>query len=424
MTGAVSMNGSAAGGNGFNGNGGAAVGGEMDVVAYIGDIALGSLNMVLNATGGNARGGGNGGAATGGLADIAFGFQNAALGGTIDFGSASIAADAIGGTGGNGLSGAAGGAGGAAIGGEIVFWGSAAGGILESGFTQLRATATGGTGGNGGGSETSVGGAGGDGGAAQGGYIFAGTVSNSGVATSGGEFVTAGLNINSSAFGGNGGAGAFGTSGTGFGGYGGAAIGGSSLLLIRAVDASIGALTLTANSEGGDGGGGSFQGNGGNASTGFVVVESKDRFDVPTQRGNLIATTISATAIATGGAGTIAGTETIRGGNSFRIANGDASIGSVNFTIGGDIYAPTANSFDHVSVRDGTATITGAFSWNTGGDVTLDASNGTMTANSVVMAADNFVPNPSALPPPTSLGTYSAGSFDISTGGRLHCRRR
>ena len=407
----------AIGGNGSNGNGGNAVAGETDVVVFVGSMNLNSLSIDANAYGGDGGGGGNGGNAFGGPADVAFGLNAAPILGTITLGSATITADGEGGNGGagtNGATGGNGGAGGNGSGGRIIFAGSAAGGTLSSGFATVTAVGTGGAGGAGGTGSAGVGGNGGVGGIGTGGNIQTGTVSNENSPNSGGGAAYTTMSLDSSGTGGDGGVGGTGSSGNGAGGNGGAAQGGNATFLARGVLVTADAVTLAADATGGDGASGSAQGNGGNARTGTIQVEAKDRFGHIDQRGFLDANSISGSAVATGGIGATNGISSVTGNSYFRLLNGDADIGSFSFNTAGDVYD---NSFVNstVSVRDGTATL-GDFSFTTTGELALDASNGSMTASTITLSAGTFIPDAfsgAQIGP----GTYSASAIDISTGG-------
>ena len=409
----------AVGGNGSNGNGGAAQGGEVDVIGYAGTIDLGTLAIDANAFGGNGGAGGNGGSATGGRVFVDFGGGAAATGATITLGSATITTDGEGGDGGAGTDGATGGNGGAGgngTGGRIGFTGSAGSGTLISGTAILTSLGRGGAGGAGGSGSVGFGGNGGAGGSGASNGIQTGTVSVDLAPNPGGGATYSFLSADSSAFGGTGGDGGSGAGGTGTGGNGGNAAGGGASFLARGVLVSADTVQLTANATGGDGGAGSPGGNGGNARTGAVAVESKDRFNHPDQRGTLVVNSIVGTAIAQGGAGAVDGVGSVIGGSYFRVLNGDATIGSVSINISGDVYDNTfANST--VSMRDGTATI-GDFSFTTTGELALDASNGSMTANSINLAAGNFIVD-SFSGTQVGPGTYTAGSFSIFTGGNF-----
>ena len=382
----------AVGGNGSNGNGGNAQGGETDVVAFFGSIDIGSLAIDVNGYGGDGGNGGNGGNAFGGVVDVAFGLGAAAVGGTITLGSATITADGEGGDGGAGADGSTGGNGGSGgngTGGNIGFVGSAAGGTLDSGFAFLTTLGIGGNGGAGGSGVIGAGGNGGSGGIGQGNFIQTGTISaDQAPGSGGGAFYTA-LSIDTSGTGGAGGDGGTGGGGNGTGGTGGDALGGQSNFLARGVLVTADTVILAANATGGDGGTGSTQGDGGDATTGFVAVESKDRFGHPGERGTLQAGSIAGTATAIGGTGATDGASIVADGSYFRVLNGDATIGSVSIALAGQQFDTTAGP-SLVSMRDGTATIDD-FSFTTIGELALDASNGSMTASTITLSAGTFV---------------------------------
>ena len=406
-------------GEGANGNGGIATAGEVDVVAYFGDIALNNLGIDASAYGGAGGNGGNGGNAFGGVVDVAFGFGAAAVGGTITLGSAFVLADGYGGAGGAGEGanfGGNGGTGGNGTGGNVLFVGNAAGGMLDSGAAFITARGEGGAGGAGGNGDSGTGGAGGAGGIGQGGFVQTGTVSADLAPGSGGGASYTDLTVDTSAVGGAGGDGGTGGGGDGAGGNGGAATGGRSTFLARGVLVTANSVQLLSDAIGGDGGAGSTQGIGGNATTGFIAVESKDRFGHPDQRGTLEAGSIIGLASATGGNGSTNGASIVADGSYFRILNGDATIGTLSIDLVGDTFN-TTNGPSLVSVRDGTATI-GDFSFTTPGELALDASNGTMSADTITLAAGTFVPD-NFNPPPTAPGTYFADNFDITTGQDL-----
>lgn len=408
----------AVGGNASNGNGGRAVGGEAEVIGFFGSIDLNSLAIDSNAYGGDGGNGGNGGNANGGPVDVAFGLGAAAIGGTITLGSATITADGEGGDGGTGTSGNTGGnggLGGAGSGGRISFVGAAANGTLSSGTAILTSLGRGGAGGAGGNGDTGPGGNGGAGGVGTGGGIQTGTISAEAAPTSGGGASYTTLSLTSSAFGGGGGDGGTGGGGTGIGGNGGAAVGGSGSFLARGTLVTATSVTLNANANGGDGGSGSVDGNGGNARTGSIAVESKDRFGHPDQRGTLNVGSIVGSAVAQGGFGATNGTSSAIGGSYFRVLNGDATIGSLDFNIDAATYDNTFIS-SYVSARDGTATITGDFSFTTPGTLILDASNGSMTAGTISLAAGTFIVD-NVNGAQAGPGTYNASSIAISTAG-------
>ena len=252
-----------------------------------------------------------------------------------------------------------------------------------------------------------------------GGAIQTGTISAEAAPTSGGGAAYTTLSLNSSAFGGDGGGGGSGAGGTGTGGNGGAALGGSGSFLSRGALVTATSVTIDANANGGDGGSGSVQGNGGNARTGSIAVESKERFGHPDQRGAMNVGSIVGSAVAVGGFGTTNGTSSAIGSSYFRVLNGDATIGSLDFTIDAQTYDNTfASSF--VSVRDGIATITGDFSFTTPGTLVLDASLGSMNAGTINLAAGSFtgpLTIDNVIQAQVGPGTYNASAINISTGG-------
>lgn len=407
----------AVGGNGSNGNGGTALAGQIEFINTFGTIDAGSLSIDANAYGGDGGNGGNGGNATAGRVDVGIGLGAAANGGTMTFGSATITSEGEGGDGGSGADGTVGGNGGNGgdgTGNRIGFTGNAANGILDTGIAILSTAGRGGAGGNGGTGSLGFGGNGGAGGLGTGGGIQTGTISAEFAPSTGGGATYTTLILDSSAFGGTGGDGGIGAGGDGTGGNGGNAEGGSASFLARGTLVTADTVTLTANANGGDGGAGSPQGNGGNARTGSIAVESKDRFNHPDQRGTLIANSIFGSAIAVGGDGAVDGVSSVIGNSYFRVLNGDATIGSVDMATSGSVFD---NSFVNstVSVRDGTATI-GDFSFTTTGELALDASNGSMTASTINLAAGTFIVDTFS-GAQVGPGTYSADSFTIATGG-------
>ncbi len=410
----------AEGGNGANGNGGNADAGEVDVVAYFGDITLNSLAIGVSAYGGSGGNGGSGGDAFAGVVDVAFGFADAAVGGTITLGSAFILADGFGGAGGAGTNantGGAGGGGGDGTGGNVLFVGSAAGGTLDSGAAIITARGEGGIGGAGGNGIDGTGGDGGAGGLGQGGFIQTGTISADQAPGSGGGASYTTLSIDTSGFGGLGGDGGSGGSGNGAGGDGGDALGGISLFLARGVLVTADSVQLFASAVGGDGGVGFVDGNGGDATTGIIAVESKDRFGHPDERGTLEVGTIAGFATAAGGTGAVNGLSSVLGGSYFHVLNGDADIDSFSFTITADGQVPDLAA-DSITVVDGDAQINGAFSFITSGVASVYADNGTLTAGTFGVSASNFIHDPDR-PAPASVGTISADTFDLVTGQDL-----
>ena len=424
---------SAIGGSAFDGNGGNAQGGEIDIVAQHGDILLyGDVIGNADAFGGDGGIGGDGGDAFGGAIDVNWALnQETGLSGTIalavpdpenvesTFGTVTLSANGTGGDGGEGAfspegAGGTGGAGGDGNGGGISYVGSAGGGTLTVGSTTLAANGIGGDGGTGGSGAT--GGNGGDGGIGTGGFIQTGTISNEGSTTSGGTATFTFLSASSNASGGAGGDGGEGFESLGLGGDGGDAFGGRATFLVRGIAASADSVSLFANATGGDGGFGSADGNGGDASSGFVAVESMDRYGHPTQRGSLTADDISATAIAQGGSGAVDGTSTVIGGSYFQVLNGDADIGTLSMTIAGDNYVDGLTGSDFILAQDGAATI-GSFTYDTTGELAVfTTSTGSITAVDMSLSAGNFVDRPVEGPLPAP-GTLFATNLSVSSDG-------
>ena len=408
----------AIGGDGMNGNGGNAVAGEVDIVSQLGDVTLGNVIGNAEAHGGDGSNGGTGGDATGGNVDVAWSLSGGALTGTIAIGSLDLSASAYGGDGGAGInanSGGNGGSGGNGTGGALFVVASAAGGTLNIGAATLAADGIGGTGGSGGSGDGGAGGNGGAGGAGTGGSVFVGSISSNLNPGSGGSATFTTLSGSASAVGGAGGDGGDGGGGIGAGGDGGSATGGATSFLVRGIPVTADAISLFANATGGDGGSGSVAGDGGNAIAGSIAVESKDRFDFPAQRGSLTANSITGTAIATGGSGTVAGSSTVPGGSYFRVLNGDATIGTVSLTFAGGQYDGALGPH-YIQAQDGTATI-GSFSYVTPGDLAIfTTSTGILDVGTLTLSAGNFIDHPT-LAGPASPGTIFADSALISTGG-------
>lgn len=419
--GSVTVNGtaladaSAYGGNGSNGSGGNATAGSAGIFVDWGSATLGDLDVAADGFGGNGSNGGNGGNGRGGQGRVEAWGSNTALLSANDIDVSAEGTGGDGGTGTGGNSGGAGGGGGTGIGGSVSFWGSAANGTLvASGDSVALAGGFGGDGGAGGDGDSGTGGNGGAGGAGTGGSIQLGTVSNSTAAGSSGGATYAALSADSSAIGGGGGNGGSGEGGSGLGGNGGAATGGSPSFLARGVLVTADSVNLQASATGGDGGLGSIRGNGGNAATGRIAVESVNRFELPLQRGTLIANSIVALADATGGAGFENGIGSTAGTSYFRLLNGDASIGSFTLLVAADAIGPDGLE-DFVSIINGTATVSGNFNFTTTDEMSALAENGSLTAETLTLAAGNFVRDVVNAPPLT-IGTISAGAISVTSG--------
>ena len=411
---------SALGGAGSNGNGGTAAGGEIDIVVERGHLNLDNVIGTTNAEGGSGSNGGAGGNATAGDIDVAYSLTpDALLDGTISMGTVNLSASGFGGSGGDGVNGdtgGAGGAGGSGQGGFLFFMSTAAGSTLTAGASTLLVEGHGGAGGNGGSGDTGAGGNGGAGGSGSGGLVQTGTSNLSGSPGTGGTLTYGALSQSASATGGAGGSGGEGGGGLGTGGRGGDAAGGLAGLTVRGVSATTGAVSLFANATGGNGGSGSTSGNGGNAVTGNVVLEVKDRTGHPTQRGSLTAPSVTGTAIAVGGSGATPGTSTAIGNSYVRIFNGDANIGSLSFNVSGNLYSD-ANGVDYIEVQDGIGTI-GSFTFDTDGELAIyTTSTGTLNiGGALALAARDFIDHPTLLGP-VSPGNINAASLSVTSGG-------
>ena len=451
------------GGNGTGGGNPATMTGGARIIAQGSDIVIqGSAVAVSDGTGGDGSfGGGNGGNGSGGWALIHaansdLGPSSISLEGNIET-SAFVSASGMGGDGGEGLQGidgegggtgsnggdgSDGGNGGTGTGGSVLVTASAGNGTLNIGFVVARALGTGGDGGAGGsggaggngdggpGGDGGAGGAGGVGGAAIGGFVQVGT--ESGVAQALGTNLGLGnygfIELDGSAQGGTGGDGGLGGlagSGTpnglvgidGNGGDGGDADGGTSVLVVRGSTVDVSFAELVANATGGDGGSGVIAGAGGDAESDEAVVIVTGRFENPAQRGTLNAGTIVGTVTSTGGSGSVAGASMMEGGSGFIVENSDATIGSLDFTVTADGQIADIAT-DSIAIVNGDVTVGGTFSFVTDGVASVHADNGTLTAGSFVVAADNFIHDPERLFP-ADVGTISADTFDLSTNGDL-----
>ncbi len=450
--GAANLNADAHGGDGaageIQGDGGDALAGELDVNSRNGTITMNGLNISATAYGGRGGEGGNGGDATAGLFDVTFGPNGQPLNGTLNLGDVSIIANAFGGAGGNGIGsftgpGGAGGNGGSAFGNTDSvnqFTANAAGGTLNAETVSISLQTYGGAGGTGGASPDDIGGDGGSGGSAQGGFVQTGSISNGALASAGGAFTLASLAVDTSTHGGAGGNGGLGATIGGDGGAGGSAgtlTGGSSFLGIRGMVGNVGNVLLYSNATGGDGGSGGeganasgVAGAGGDAVSGRIEVESRERFGVPSQRGLLVAANIYGESIAIGGTGSVAGSSTSSGGNSFLLYNGDADIGSFQFVIRGDNASSVA---DFIAIVDGAATIDGPFNIETTNPLALYANRtnttlnqASLTATTVNLDAATFVSFPgnevtgTEIDPATRPGTFFADTWTVTTGGDFY----
>jgi filamentous hemagglutinin family protein len=394
------------------------------VVAGNGAITVsGFTSLDVHAAGGAGANGGAGGNAAAGFATV-HGLNRDAGAGSVTLVDLLIDAEATGGAGGFGTignTGGNGGNGGSATGGHIAVTASAGNGHLTIGDVTVSASAFGGGGGTGGNGDSGPGGNGGTGGAAQGGFINVGTESGDpeALGINDGSASFASIVAIASATGGSGGNSNFGSV-EGLVGNGGNAVGGNSVLLVRGSSVTTGLVALDASATGGDSGfdlSESFGGTGGNATTGTVGVVVTNRSGLPAQRGTLDATAVIGTATATGGNGNANGLSLSQGGNLFLVANSDATIGNLSFNVDA-LGLAVGYSPDSIAVINGDVAMIGTFDFDTTGQLSLFANNGTMTSDALVLTAGDFVYD-TVNGPATNSGTYFANSATIITGNNF-----
>lgn len=418
LTGPAQLSGNATGGSGggAGATGGAATGGTVRINAATGGTMTLSSNATLSASG-TGGAGPNGGAGTGGIASVT------STGGTTGIaGTSTLTAQ---GTGGAGLAGF-GGAGGIGRGGQSDFSVSNAtvNSVLTGGAVSQNAFGTGGAGGSGG-----AGQAGGRGGDGFGGNVYSGSANSAGLITVGA------LTQNATGFGGIGGAG--GTNGAG--GAGGNGLGGS----VGSGNNAAGTSTLTGayqwtsitgvsngiGGNGGTGGTGAGGGAGGNGTgnSGLYGING-GTFTVPgTVQINVsgfggtggAGAGAGSNGIGTGGgAGAGVGAHFVAGGTSNQtIGNliisangngpspaqnvagqvlvvafsGNVSIGTLSMSATGANVPTYVSPFGFVASglggSSGSITITGDATINTGGDLTLGMSSGTISVGGALFAS-------------------------------------
>lgn len=366
--------------------------------------------------------GGSGGSGTAGVSTV-FAANRDAGTSTISIGSLTARSDGKGGSGGtgqSGISGTAGGAGGSGTGGLNTITAAAGNGSLTVGTLTMTAFGTGGVGGAGGFGEGSPGGSGGAGGNAVGGSNIAGTQSGSTQALllANGIAQFGAVSMQSNAAGGNGGAG--GGVGTG-GGAGGSAVGGSAALQARGSKVNASSVVMQASAAGGNGGAvasGSTPGAGGQATAGSLSVLSTERFEGTQSAALKVTGALTGTAVATGGSGSTTGASIGTGRISLLVRKSTANFGSLSLTLGGStLIAAAPESF--IAVRDGTLTVDGAMAISTPGKLSITSeTNGKVVAGSIALTAGDFVAD-SVQPNPTNPGSYSAGSWSVSTGNNF-----
>jgi len=424
--GLISMVANGTGGNALvAGNGGAGAGGTSRIGANESNMTGGDMFVAAVARGGDGALGGRGGDATGGLATLISGGSQATR--LLDFDNVTLLADAFGGAGGagaNGTVGGAGGAGGNATGGQTQAIGTARGGQLDILTLQVSMNGFGGAGGAGGTGSAGLGGNGGAGGIGTGGNTQIGTVSST--ITTGpnptptGFMVMTDASLQANGFGGAGGNGGVGTTGNGNGGNGGLGDGGDIFFATRGSLTRVGNLTMLANAGGGNGGAGTLRGNGGNAIGGVIGLESTEQFQVPTNRGTLIANDIIAIARGTGGTGAISGTTTQETGSFVRAVNGDLTANSLVFNIGnaGDAPDPTGIVEDYIRVTDAAVNIANSFTFITPGQLSVLVNNGSVNAGAFGVQAGSFVAD-TVVTAPSAIGTITANAMDLRSDGAI-----
>jgi hypothetical protein len=424
--GAVSMSANGNGGESvIAGNGGSGTGGTSRFGSNNTQMTGRDLFIAADGRGGNGALGGRGGDATGGLATLVAGAGTVV--GLLDFDNAFLSASAFGGTGGAGATGATGGAGGAggnATGGRTNVIGTARNGQLDILNLQVTMNGFGGAGGAGGVGTAGAGGNGGAGGIGTGGSAQIGTVSAT--ITTGpnptptGFMTMADAVIEANGFGGMGGDGGVGTTTNGNGGNGGLGDGGDIFFATRGSLVQVNALTMLANANGGAGGSGAVRGNGGNAISGVIGVESTEQFQAPTNRGRLVAGDITAIARGTGGTGAVNGRTFYETGSFFRAVNGDVTANSIVYNIGnaGDAPEPTGIVEDFVRVTDATVNAGSSFTFITPGQLSALVSNGTLSAAAVGLVAGTFVAD-TVVTAPTNIGAINTGALALQSSGNL-----
>ena len=97
--------------------------------------------------------------------------------------------------------------------------------------------------------------------------------------------------------------------------------------------------------------------------------------------------------------------------------NGSATIDSVDFAITADSRVADLAT-DLIEIINSTVDIDGAFNFNTDGEASIYASNGSLTSGTFDVSATNFVHDPNRAPP-TVFGTISADTINLVTSQDL-----
>jgi filamentous hemagglutinin family protein len=441
----VSMDSSARGGSGANGGDADGsrdltvnpLGSTVLVNANGGTIAVGgALNIASDSNGGQSfTQGGNGGAAHGGSV-IVLAQAGASGPSAISLGSLTVSVNGTGGDaysyGGSSSNPIAGGIGGAGAGGYVLLSGSAGNvstgqdnGLLSTGNVSVTAIGSGGSGGMGqDNGDIGPGADGGAGGNAVGGTVRIGAGSSilGPSATGGGVFGSVNVTVGASGgLGGNGGAGLL----SGVNGNGGN--GGSAVVTASRADASqffAAGASVTADdvsfsliAQGGGGGDGTIGGVGGDATAGEIdlILDT----GASSQRGNLTLTSFIGTATATGGSGAVSGGSYYGSGPVVSLQHGDATIDSIQMTVSADgpssfIATPEARLY----MRDSTLNASSSFTMSTPGNISVFADSATLSTSTLGLQAGDFVADAGGVAP-TNAGTLSADTLSISTNNNI-----
>lgn len=410
------------------GQSGDGTGGTAVVLAWNGSLSTNTTsNLVINADGdgGFGNAGGDGGNGTGGIVNL-FAGNSLNGGSTISVDHVTATATGNGGFGNRGLNpGDTGGNGGNGTGGTAVVTAAAGNGHLTASTVDIQVGGFGGGAGDGGNSGSGPGGIGGIGGNGSGGFINVGTESATATPGAAGTADFGSINASAQGVGGAGGAGGSGTT-QGNGGSGGDGTSGASVLLVRGSTVTItGTTNLFAGATGGNGGTGATDGIGGDATTGGnggVGIIASNRFQVPSQRGTLVAGDIFASVPVQAGSGSVRGTATVSSEPlSISLTNADATVGQLQFFAfdpnaianGPPLVAGTPSTF---LVTNGTLTANGRVDFATDGDITLSIDNGTVNVPRIDISGRNWIAGPT----PVTVGTLnSASTIDFTSAGDL-----
>lgn len=372
-----------------------------------GTIVGGTAILSSRGTGGDSTAG-VGGAGFGGTAQI-FGANSSGLAGSIDLASANVDVSAFGGTGGSEVGYGTGGfAGGAATGGALLIAAETRSSSISVDNLGFAANATGGAGG----AAVGPNGVGGRGGDATGGQATFGTVSGNAPGAAGGSGAYGPVTGTATAIGGAGGAAGAGPNASA--GDGGTGSGGAIVMLTRGGTMQTGAVSLTANGQGGNAGAG-LGGDGGIGVGGAVTALFTTRFQTSSAPTATVAS-LSLIAEGTGGNGSANGAGGEGAGGTVFAGTQETGYGAVggNVDLGDLVMSADA--------QGGSGAIGGA---GNAGLVTLQAQlipvvfdTAAITANGTGGASVAPAPNPGL----GAGGTVTIASLDATgtlTGGSL-----